>query len=241
MNTKGNFNSGKPVQPERRESRREQGASSLMHIGDFQATLWKGHWWERSCWQDPHPHAPPCTDQLNGDLTASKTKPNTGLGRLLSQNLGWKGHQMMMCAAETKSLSWQLLPCRRKRKGTNYWQWQQGVKEKGCKREVLLGLGRVQSIFPVDQNGLKQACAVVTLVLCSGGTQLWNILFLRCLQLCNCQSLWACLGPWTDWTLLVWRQSWGPGTQPSLNLVTGTETSFSPTVPHSEHASKSSA
>lgn len=50
LNTEGNFNSSKPVQLERRDSIRGQGASSVMPIGASQDscgrfTGWKGPWW----------------------------------------------------------------------------------------------------------------------------------------------------------------------------------------------------
>lgn len=66
----------------------------------------KEPWWAEptfptGCW---HPHTPPHDDQLDGELTASKTKADTGLGRLLSQTLVCGRHQMMMNMPETQSL-----------------------------------------------------------------------------------------------------------------------------------------
>lgn len=107
MNTEGNFNSSKPVQLERRESGREQGASSLMPIGDFQATLWKVHWLEWTSMGKTQAvgrtHIPMLLLVLTSSMESLlQAKPNQTLG--LEGSCPRQGHQTMMHMPEAQSL-----------------------------------------------------------------------------------------------------------------------------------------
>lgn len=60
--------------------------------------------------QDLYPHPPPHADQLDEELTASKSKANTGLGRLLPQTFICRRDQMKMNMTENRSFLQYLLP-----------------------------------------------------------------------------------------------------------------------------------
>lgn len=72
------------------------------------------------CWQVLLPHAPPHATQIDGEITASKIKENTGFGRLLPQNLICGSHQMTMNMPETQSILQQLLPSRKTKNGCRF-------------------------------------------------------------------------------------------------------------------------
>ena len=120
----------------------------------------KGPWWGQptlptGCWQDLHPHIPPHANQLDGELTASKTKANTGLGRPVSQTLVYGRHQMMMNMPETQSLLPTVASIQEKKWVQILGNGRKKPKKRdapGGKGEVLLGVGKAQSIFPVDQG-----------------------------------------------------------------------------------------
>lgn len=122
----------------------------------------EGPWWGEptlptGCRQDLHPHAPPHADQLNGELTASKTKASRGLGKL-SLIFTCGRHQMMM---NPKSFA-TIASIQEKKRVQILGNGRKEPKKRdapGGKGEVLLGAGRAQNTFPVDQGRAhKQAC-----------------------------------------------------------------------------------
>lgn len=88
-------------------------------------------------------------------------------------------------------------------------QWQEGCKKRGTtggKGGLLLGAGKAQTAFPVDQEWTPQqarGCCVWLLVSTLEQHSDEALFLLKGLRLSHSWSLWACLSPSLDWSLLV--------------------------------------